>query len=346
VAATPAHLPRAAAPFRYRTLGLRLASSRPLPGLAADAGDAPADLAVDLAPHGRAWRDVVARAARSWRVHPEHETNGRPVAELRRTPDGGLYHWLAADGTEFALDPARGSLRGTWRPPLTANDAVAWLVGPVLGFAVRLRGGLCLHASAVAVDGSAVAFVGGSGAGKSTLAAAFARGGHRVLCDDAAALARSGDGFGIWPGARRIRLWSDSAAALFGAAARLPRLCPGWDKRFVELAEPAAARPAVASGAPLRVLYLLEPGGSGDAAPRVHPVPPREALLALLAHSYVGYFQDGPMRARELALLARVVERVPLRRLHVPARLSGLDALRDAVLADLRRPAGARPREV
>jgi hypothetical protein len=66
-----------------------------------------------------------------------------------------------------------------WDPPTRA----VW-VRSVVPFSAALRGRLTLHASGVALQGRAVAFVGESGAGKSTLALAFQQGGCEILADD------------------------------------------------------------------------------------------------------------------------------------------------------------------
>ena len=71
-----------------------------------------------------------------------------------------------------------------WEEPLTYADAAVYLLGPVLGFVMRLRGIVPLHASAVMIGTGATVFVGDAGAGKSTTAGAFAALGYGVLSDD------------------------------------------------------------------------------------------------------------------------------------------------------------------
>src|SRR5690348_16585408 len=102
-----------------------------------------------------------------------------------------------------------------------------------MGFVLRLRGALCLHASSVAVGDSAVALVGLPGAGKSTTAAAFACAGFSVLSDDVVALADEGPQFYVHPGYPRVNLWPDSVQELFGSEDALPRITPTWDKRYL-----------------------------------------------------------------------------------------------------------------
>lgn len=87
--------------------------------------------------------------------------------------------YLVREGTEVLID-----LCGE---PLAALD-VHFILGSCLGVLLIQRGMLVLHASVVATDVGALAFLGNSGRGKSTLAAALHKRGHRVLADDHCAL--------------------------------------------------------------------------------------------------------------------------------------------------------------
>jgi len=93
-----------------------------------------------------------------------------------------------SDGTEFIIDRKGTEVWCVWPDTLTLEDAVVYLLGPVLGFVLRLRGITCLHASAISVGDRAVVLLGPAGAGKSTTAAAFAKLGYPVLSDDVLAL--------------------------------------------------------------------------------------------------------------------------------------------------------------
>ncbi|NIO13431.1 MAG: serine/threonine protein kinase, partial [Gammaproteobacteria bacterium] len=92
----------------------------------------------------------------------------------------------------------------------------------MLGFVLRLRGVLSLHASVIDINGEAVGFMGAAGAGKSTLAAAFAKKGFAVMSDDILALKPGDSAPFAQPGYPRLRLWPDSAVVLFGSASALP----------------------------------------------------------------------------------------------------------------------------
>jgi len=73
-------------------------------------------------------------------------TCGRPA--FRADSIAGTWTWALAD-----TDGGNPSLM---LDPLTAEDAVVYLLGPVLGFIMRLRGIVPLHASAVMIGSGAV----------------------------------------------------------------------------------------------------------------------------------------------------------------------------------------------
>ncbi len=118
---------------------------------------------------------------------------------------------------------------------MTIEDAATYLLGPVLGLFLRLRGVTCLHASAVAFGGQAVAFVGSEGAGKSTTAAALALRGHAILSDDVVALAEHDGAFFVHPAYPYLCLWPESVESIYGSADALPRFSANYDKRCLSL---------------------------------------------------------------------------------------------------------------
>jgi hypothetical protein len=185
------------------------------------------------------------------------------------------------------------------------------LLGPVLGFVMRLRGVTCLHASVVAIGGRAIALAGPAGSGKSTAAAGFASMGHAVLADDIAALIPHDGALHVQPAYPQLRLWPDSVAMLYGAPDALPRLTPTWDKRALQLSSAGAFQ---RQPLPLGAVYLL--GESCDDSESVVEVSGADRLVMLLANTYVGYLLDAAMRQKEFDWLVRVATTVPVRHLN------------------------------
>ena len=76
-----------------------------------------------------------------------------------------------ADGTRFVVDEGGTEVWAWWPEGATLDATATYLLGPVFGWLLRLRGVLALHASVAALDGRAAAFAGPAGMGKSTTAA-------------------------------------------------------------------------------------------------------------------------------------------------------------------------------
>lgn len=227
-----------------------------------------------------------------------------------RTRDGAFYRLAYDDGTVCIIDADGRAVWAQAAEGATVEDTATYLLGPVMGFVLRLRGVACLHASAVAVGGHAIAVAGHAGSGKSSAAAAFARAGYPVLTDDVTALTLAAGRFHVEPAYPRVRLWPESVAPMFGSAEALPRITPNWDKRFLALDDGRFRFQR--ERLPLAAIYVLEDRASG--APRIERLDPAEALIWLVAHAYSAHLLDREMRAREFDCLARLVEEVPVAR--------------------------------
>lgn len=255
-------------------------------------------------------------------IHPAAATageDGDPAVTVARDPMTGEHWFLYADGCRFRVSASGDRVTAGGPPEMTREDLDVYLTGPIQGLVLRLQGVVSLHASAVELDGRAVAFAGGGGAGKSTLAAQLALGGSAVVTDDILALEETAAGFHARPVAGPLKLWPDSVARLLGRAEALPRLVPSspdWDKR--RLNHGVAGVNFAGEPLPLAVVYLLETRAAATAPPGAESVPPAAALVELTAHSYVNYALSPEMRAHEFAVLGRLVRTVPVRRLRLP----------------------------
>lgn len=284
------------------------------------------------------WIDSAITSAEDIRVDVLPEEGDAPVVRIRRLPEWQHFHLAYLDGTEFVVDYTGQQVWTTWPETFVLEDAVVYLLGPVLGFALHLRRVICLHASAIAVDGQAILLVGIGGAGKSTTAAAFVGQGYAVLTEDVAALDEGDDRFRVRSGYPRIRLWPESVAALYGAPDALPLLTPNWEKRYLDLS---------ASGfhpkpLPVAAVYVLTERRAGLVAPWIEPLAPQAAVMALLSNTYTAHIHDLQMRVREFQTLGRLARTVPVRQVIAPADRQRIPQLCDAILADLgRHPANS-----
>jgi hypothetical protein len=316
----------------YALYGLVIRSDRALAGLDAAPLGAPVD--VDIVMGGSRRGEGDWNAAMPYYVEPSGPDEP-PSVVVRRDATSGFW-FRYADGTEFVLDHSATSIRAWWAEASTLEDTATYLLGPLLGFALRLRGVLALHASAVLIDGRAVALIGPSGAGKSTTAAAFAAAGIPVLSDDVVAV-RVIDGVAMaYPSYRLLRLWDESEKILFGTLGQLPRLTPTWDKRALPLGQEFPFHP---DPAPLGDLFLLASRSDDARAPYVEELRPGEAFMELLANTYANYLLDDQMRGAEMRALDAVLRQRRVRRLVPHADPSRLDALVACVHKALAAPA-------
>ncbi|HEY0365929.1 MAG TPA: hypothetical protein VGC73_05600 [Pyrinomonadaceae bacterium] len=256
---------------------------------------------------------------------------GEPALRVFRVLDGKYYRFRYADETEFVIEKTGTEVWAKWSEPLTLEDTTTYLLGPVMGFVMLLRGVVCLHASAVAIGDKAIALLGPAGSGKSTTAAAFAERGYSVLAEDVVTLDDRGDQFLVRPGYPCIRLWPAAVKALYGSEAHLPKLTPNWDKCYLDLNDNFQREPL-----PLGAIYHLRERRHDATAPFVQALDRSDGLMSLVANTYATKLMDKQMRAREFELLTRVVQNVPLRRVTPHSDPSRLNDLCTRIIADFK----------
>jgi hypothetical protein len=308
----------------YSIYGLNVFSSAPIPGVTALPKALEADVRVTFQSIPQLDAGAMKRA-KNWYAGFWRDGKGEPCLKVWRIGDGCCFRLRYYDGTEFFVSESGSEIWATWPENLTLEDTATYLLGPIFGFLLRLRGMTCLHASAIAVDGRAIALIGPAGAGKSTTVAAFAQQGYPALSEDVVALCDRGDSFFVQPGYPLIRLWPESVQALFGSKDALPPLTPNWDKRYLDLTQDGFSFQR--QPLPLAALYILDRRINDPAAPSVEGIPSHTGLIELVANSYTNYMLDQRMRAREFDLLGRLVNNMPLRKLKPhsdPARLPEL----------------------
>lgn len=302
----------------YAAYGLRIGCSMPLPDLEATSSNPPSVSASSVLDDSAV--DVVIRRSDLPPI-PRVLANrsGLAIRSTRETahliwPECGQF--LVRAGRTIDYRPATGR---------SEADLHAPLLGVVFGVLLAQRGVFTLHASAVAIRGAAIGFLGEKGAGKSTTAAALLPRGHRLLTDDVLAIGDiASDPPTAYPAFPRMKLWPDAIAANGRRVAPLPCVTPESEKR-VQPTERFAQTPA-----PFSRIYLLDDG------PRIHAtrISEQEAFRAILPHRYAARFlgENGEERARFHAL-RQIATSVPVYRLTRPRsldRLADLAAFVDA----------------
>lgn len=267
---------------------------------------------------------------------PSHgASSGEPNLRVGLFHDRRYFGFFYGDGVRFAVERQGREVWGDWPENYTFEDACTYLLGPVIGFVLRLRGTVCLHASAVAVGDRAIALVGLPGVGKSTTAAAFGCAGFAVLSDDIVALVNKGAQFLVQPGYPRVNLWPDSVLTLFGSEEALPRITPTWKKRYMPLGQNGHC--FASRALPLGAIYILDSREATRTAPIVEEVHGKEAFLALVTNTYVNYLLDQDMRGIEFDVLSRLVSEIPIRQIRPSTEPSAIFDLCEAIADDAKR---------
>ena len=211
------------------------------------------------------------------------------------------------------------------------------LLGIVLACWLEWQGIPTLHASAVVVDDHAVAVLSTGGGGKSSSAVTLMQAGHPLLADDIVPVERSGEACIGRPGYPQMRMWPEQAEHFLGHYEDLEIVYPGYSKRRVPVEENGLGSFCAVSR-PLARLYLPERRKVVDWGVRteITPVPRREALMALIGHSFVPHLVEAMgLQSRRLGFFAEMISRVPVRRVIYPSGLDHLPRVRRAILNDL-----------
>src|SRR4051812_35209580 len=288
---------------RTRAFGLDIESSFEAPGLLPATGPAQGPhLRMDLVPADAI--DADWRASETTRVLEEHFEDGPPARTIDAHPELG-YRLYAR---HFGL--ARISQTGD-RVMCAPPDDEPWswqrfLVGRIIPWAAVLRGREAFHASAVALRGRAVAFVGVTGAGKTSLAVQLVARGADFLTDDVLAFSRDVDDVLAHPGAAIASIRPAERDAMPSDRwATLGSVLGESEKTYVAL--PRSSEPA-----PLGALYFLIRGDR----PEPEPLPVLEPRL-LLASTFVLGVQTPDRLRTQLDVCAAIARRVPAFRLPV-----------------------------
>ncbi len=255
------------------------------------------------------------------------EVAGRRVLAFGRGPFGFVVR--TDEQATFTIDPEGTEVSCHPDPGTDPALLPSMFVDRVLPHVVELRGGVALHASAVALGDRAVAFVGAPGAGKSTLAAALCPPGL-FLVDDSAALDVEEGRTWLHPSYPFARLAPETAGGLGGTndLSAAPTRSLKW----------RTPRRGSEERHALAIIFVLAAGETVSVA----PLGLRDAMVELARHLYRIDPTDRSRLGRELTQLERLARSTPVRRLGYPRRLDAAESVREAVSAELEAAAAAR----
>ena len=290
-----------------RAFGLTVSSSFPIPCVAADPGrPRESDTRV---------RDcTTADLARLWPrgtgtvLDEARQPRGRLLFRLSFDPELGYLfkvpgygdHLISASGREVLCAP----------PPTRPWFWERFITARVLPFATVLRGNETLHASAVALAGRGLAFLGDRGQGKTSIAVHLALRRATILTDDALALEKKGSALLAHPGAAIISVRRDEFKLLSPAERAALGASIGRGAKVYVAPHTRAQR------VPLSAVYFLTRGAARADVRLEHVARPDPR--ALLAASFVAFMTTPDRLARQLDVCAALAVGVPVFRLHIP----------------------------
>ena len=260
-------------------------------------------------------------------IHPQHiNENGRGFwidNDQACHYLQGVGAFLISNGKHILVDP---------QPKVAQQTLRLSLFGPALAIALHQRGLFILHASAIMIKGTAIAFLGGHGYGKSTMAITLYARGHNFITDDVTAINHVD--INIQPSFPQLKLWPDTLNNLKYNYRNLPHVHPDIEKRLMHLSDNFISSPQ-----PLQRFYVLGIGTSTA----IEKVTPIRAFEEIISHWYGIRFGSTFLAAINLKdffqKASTLARKIPLRYLKRPATLMNDPRLpqiiENAILADL-----------
>lgn len=290
--------------YHYRLFGKRVASAIRL-GALPQLGPGPA--AITLSPA----RPSEWPASVSW-YHTISDADQKRTLSFGKAGD---HFCIRVHGrADFIIKSSGDSIFYLARGQTTAREVVTLFLGHALPLAINLNGTEVLHAGAISTPSGAIAFAGRSGAGKSTLVSGLVRGGFRLVTDDALAVSLRRGSLYVQPSLPEVRLCGTKSGP----------------KRRLVLEENFLGHPVQ-----LARVYILDPIGKTRKL-RSEDVPKNKRLRALLENSMRLDLFDPQRMRRELRVLSKLIDSVPVYRLSFPKRWSVIEEIAELISTETR----------
>ncbi|HLH72553.1 MAG TPA: hypothetical protein VKX96_04655 [Chloroflexota bacterium] len=271
-------------------------------------------------------------------VRPVTSRSERLGVEVTAYRDATGLWWHSEAIGAFHVSPDARSVT-VW-PDARADEGALGVVltAPIAAFVLYHLNLPALHASAVATEGGAMAFLGSAGRGKSTMAAAFVRRGVPLLADDLLPLEEQPDGVYGQPGLPSMKVWEQTAEHTLGLQPdSLPSLAASMPKKLLSLdGQPTLTR----EPSRLQRIYLLDrydPVGTGRETIEIIPLDRRDSLTTILGQISCAPFLRAIDYARYLSLFARLVAQTPVQVLRYPSGFDHQKTVCARLLEDLEK---------
>lgn len=298
-------------PYLYRAFGLSFTSELPFSGL--QQGLEPADFAVR---YGEVPEKIESPLYRNDRFQATHQ-------KLLLRPESDSLAFYIRDGQEVRIEHQQSC---------DYKLLQSYLFGSAFAALLMQRGMVLLHASVVARDGCAYAFMGKAGSGKSTLAAAFCAQDFRVVSDDLCAISFSESGTPlVHSGYGTLKLLPPTLKKLDISSQHLESVHLGGEKKVVPLTHAFCHQHQI-----LRGIYELCP--THDAGLEIKSLSSLDSLLAVLRFPFRKPYVKGLGLERDtLEKYTKLVRSTFVRQIVRSRQGFDLELLVEKIKADLQK---------
>lgn len=243
-----------------------------------------------------------------------------------RDRESSLRFYLSACGQHIHCDKSES---------IPQSDIESFLIGPVLGFALRLLNKTCLHASVLSYQTHALALLGPKGTGKSTMASALLEHGAKLVADDIAVLDfDDGERITVNAGYPALRLLPATLQAHSLDIDNWKTVLSVGEKRVVTLPNKWLNWEFDHQKRPLSCLYVFNHRDPELQNIRVDQLSSRESVLALAPHRYPGYALDQQQKTLAFSRMTQLAKAVSVKKLTCTDNLNKLSHAALSILKD------------
>lgn len=214
-----------------------------------------------------------------------------------------------SNGCEILVNPNTG---------IDESILKALILCPALSILLHQRGNLVLHAGAVNINDSAVAFLGNNGAGKSTSMLAFNKKGYPIITDDSLCLKFENGKPIVSPSYSRLKIRPDVITHMYGNSCSLPKTHI-YSEKYSYFTEDNFSNNQLI----LKNLYYIEKGDELS----INTLNPIDSLIRLVKSSYCYSIFNKEELAENLMTCAKIVNLLPVKLLKIPHSLDNIPEL-------------------
>ena len=264
-----------------------------------------------------------------WYHHWRHPNGDITISCARVEED---YFLRFPELADFLISQKGDQIQCFSLPGISYESIRHLLVDQVIPRVVAHQGCIVLHASAIEMEGSLIAFLGESGWGKSTLATSFYEQGYPLLTDDCLLLRpEAGKIMGI-PSYAGARLWPDSLEAVVNNKIDVHSVAHYSSKKRLIFPEELKKE---SFKLPILAIFILTPPDKLKSLKKitVEKILGANMIMELIKHSFYLDVTDTNKISKQFVALGKVTDyALPVYRLNYPREHAVLQKVQKKVL--------------